>query len=387
MTYHEILNVIIFKRNKIFKVTILSTIFLFLILLFIYPRTYSSTSTILPPENKSQVGSLSSLIGGQDLSSLLTGSFTNANSQLFVEILKSRSVSEFVVRKYNLVEYFNNDIESESADELTKKLNLFINKEGIISVSVDVSTSFIPMLFDDVDTVKKFSANLTNSFIEALDKVNREKLSSRAKRTREYIETELLRTNIQLDSVETALMNFQDTNKTVALPEQVSAVIDAAAKIKSEIVKIEIEIGFLKTNLTDDSRELQSLRKKLAQLQDQYKKMEFGNQDYLLAFKEVPELGKELASLIREVKIQNEVYMMLQQQYYKEKIQENRDLPTVEVLDEAIPPLKADSPRVVVSTILGGIFVFLLMSLIFIVSERKTYLHLSSNKSKEEIIG
>ncbi len=387
MTYHEILNIIIFNRNKILKVTLLTTIFLFLILLFIYPRTYSSTSTILPPENKSQVGSLSSLIGGQDLSGLLTGSFTNANSQLFVEILKSRSVSEFVVRKHNLVEYFNKDSESEAANKLTEKLNLFINKEGIISVSVDVSTSFIPMLFDDVDTMKQFSANLTNSFIEALDKINREKLSSRAKRTREYIETELLRTSIQLDSVETALMNFQDTNKTVALPEQVSAVIDAAAKIKSEIVKTEIEIGFLKTNLTDDSRELQSLRKKLAQLQDQFKKMELGNQDYLLAFKEVPELGKELASLLREVKIQNEVYMMLQQQYYKEKIQENRDLPTVEVLDEAIAPVKAASPRVLLSTVLGGIFVFLLMSLILIISERKTYLHLSSNKSKEEIVG
>ena len=245
---------------------------------------------------------LSSLIGGQDLSGLLTGSFTNANSQLFVEILKSRSVSEFVVRKHNLVEYFNKDSESEAANKLTEKLNLFINKEGIISVSVDVSTSFIPMLFDDVDTMKQFSANLTNSFIEALDKINREKLSSRAKRTREYIETELLRTSIQLDSVETALMNFQDTNKTVALPEQVSAVIDAAAKIKSEIVKTEIEIGFLKTNLTDDSRELKSLRKKLAQLQDQFKKMELGNQDYLLAFKEVPELGKRISFTVKRSK-------------------------------------------------------------------------------------
>ena len=98
-------------------------------------------------------------------------------------------------------------------------------------------------------------------------------------------------------------------------------------------------------------------------------------------------MGKELASLLREVKIQNEVYMMLQQQYYKEKIQENRDLPTVEVLDEAIAPVKAASPRVLFSTVLGGIFVFLLMSLILIISERKTYIHLSSNKSKEEIVG
>ena len=51
--------------------------------------------------------------------------------------------------------------------------------------------------------------------------------------------------------------------------------------------------------------------------------MEMGSQDYLVSFKEVPQLGRELASLLREIKIQNEVYLLLQQQYYKEKIQEH----------------------------------------------------------------
>lgn len=373
MSYHDILNVIIFHRVKILKITILTSIFLFLILLFIYPRTYTSPATILPPENNNQVGSLSSLLGGQDFSGLLSGSFANANSQLFMEILKSRSVAEYVVRKHHLIEYFDVENEYEATKELSNRLNIDINKEGILKVSVNVSTSLVPMIFDEVDDVKKFSAELSNSFIEALDAVNREKLSSKAKRTREYIELELIKTKIQLDSVETALMNFQETNKTIALPEQVTAVIDAAAKIKSEIMKTELEIGLLRTNLTEESRELQSLRKKLAQLKAQYDKMELGNQDYLIAFKEVPELGKQLASLLREVKIQNEVYMLLQQQYYKEKIQENRDLPTVDVLDKAIPPLKPDSPRVLYSTFFGGIFVFLLMSFIFIIAERKNY--------------
>ena len=69
--------------------------------------------------------------------------------------------------------------------------------------------------------------------------------------------------------------------------------------------------------------------------------------------------------------IQNEVYLLLQQQYFKESIQENRDLPTIEVLDEAIPPLKASSPRLIFSTVLGGIFVFLLMALLYVANEMK----------------
>jgi tyrosine-protein kinase Etk/Wzc len=382
VTYHDILNIILFNIRKILKITILSSLLLFLILLFVYPVTYRAPATILPPGNDNQTGSLSSLLSGQDFSGLLTGGLSSANSQLYMEILKSRSAAEYVVRKYNLIDYYNEENIYEAANVLTKHLNVEINKEGIIKLSVEVSTSVIPLVFDDKDAVKEFSAKLANSYVEALDSINREKLSSKAKKAREYIASELLKTSATLDSVENALMNFQERNKTVALPEQLSAAIDAAAELKAEIMKTEIEIGLLRSNLREDSKELIAIRKKLEQLREQYNQMELGNKDYLLAFREVPELGKELATLLREVKIQNEVYTMLQQQYYKEKIQENKDLPTVEVLDEAIPPLKATSPRVVFSTIAGGLFVFLLMSCVVILSEKKTLFYVKRNKSE-----
>lgn len=380
MTYHEILNIILFNIRKILKVTILASLILFLILFLIYPITYNSPATILPPDNENQMGTLGSLLGGQDFSSLLTGDMSSANSQLYMEILKSRSAAEYVVNKFNLVDYYNKDNVYEAAEELTKHLNVGMSKEGIVKVSVSVSTSLIPLLFDNKDSVKEFSAKLSNAYVSALDSINREKLSSKAKKAREYIEVELVKTRASLDSVESALMNFQERNKTVSLPEQLSAAIDAAAKLKAEIVETEIQMGLLKSNLREDSKELIAVRKKLDELKGQYTRMELGNQDYLLAFSEVPELGKQLATLLREVKIQNQVYTMLQQEYYKEKIQENKDLPTVEVLDKAIPPLKASSPRVILSTITGGVFIFLLMSFIVILGERKTLLYKNKNK-------
>jgi uncharacterized protein involved in exopolysaccharide biosynthesis len=157
----------------------------------------------------------------------------------------------------------------------------------------------------------------------------------------------------------------------VSLPEQVKAAIDAAANLKTDIIKTEIELGLLQPNLQADSKTLLTLKSKLQELRSQYSKMEMGNQDYLVAFKDIPELGRELASLVREVKIQSEVYMLLQQQYFKERIQENRDLPTIEVLDEAIPPLNASSPKLVFTTIIGSLMAFILISLVFILKEMK----------------
>lgn len=371
MSYHEILNTIIFYRAPILKVTILSSVILFLILLFVYPISFESPVTILPPEKNNQMGGLSGLLGGEDLSSLITGGMSNANSQLYMEMLKSRSASLYVVRKHNLVKFYDSRNEIEAARKLSEKLIIDINKEGIIKLSVNTSTSLFPMFTSEGDSIKKLSAMLSNSFVEALDLINREKLSSKAKRARVYIEAQLQQTKLLLDSAENSLMLFQKKNKTVSLPEQVKAAIDAAADLKTDIVKTEIELGLLQPNLREDSKTLLTLRSKLQELRNQYNKMEMGNQDYLVAFKDVPEIGRELAKLVREVKIQNEVYMLLQQQYFKERIQENRDLPTIEVLDEAIPPLKASSPRLIFSTVMGGVFIFLLMSLLYIANEMK----------------
>ncbi len=383
MSYHEIINTIIFYWKPILKVTFLSSILLFLILFFIYPVSYEAPVTILPPEKNKSMGGLSSLLGGEDLGSLITTGMSNANSHLFMEILKSRSASLYVVRKHNLVPFFDVKDETEAAKRISEKLTVDVSKEGILKLSVNTSTSLFPFFTSESDTIKKLSADLSNSFVEALDLINREKLSSKAKSARMYIESQIQITKALLDSAENVLMLFQKKNKTVALPEQVKVVIEAAASLKAEILKTEVELGLLQPNLREDSKTLATLKSRLQELRNQYNKMEMGNQDYLLAFKDVPELGRELAKLVREVKIQNEVYLLLQQQYFRERIQENRDLPTIEVLDEAIPPTKVASPKKITSTILGGIFTFLLMSLIIIVSESKKMNYLKK-KSEEK---
>ena len=189
-------------------------------------------------------------------------------------------------------------------------------------------------------------------------------------------------TKAQLDSSENKLMEFQKANKAVALPEQLSAAIDAAAKLKSEIVKTEVDLGLMQESLQPDNKVLIALKDKLQELNNQYNKMEIGNQDYLLAFKDVPELGRQLAGLLRDVKIQNEVYLLLQQQYYKEKIQENKDIPTVQVLDKAIPPLKASGPRVIFSSAAGCVFIFLAVSFFFVLNNREMYNFTNDRKVK-----
>lgn len=367
------LNVILLNLKTILKVTILSTLFLFLILLFIYPRTYQATVSILPPEQENNLSGFGALLGSGDFSNLLSGGMSSASSQLFVEILKSRTAALYVVKKNNLVEYLDAEDNIEAAEKLQKNLNTDITKEGIVNINVDVKSSLIPLIFSDSDSLKKLSALLSNSFIEALDSINREKLSSKARNARIYIEEQIQETRTLLDSAEVALMNFQSKNKTIAIPEQVKAAIEASAQIKSEIIQTEMQLGLIKSDVSENNRLVVALNKKLQELKDQYSQFETGSTDYLLAFKDLPTLEKDLAGLLREVRIQNEVFVLLQQQYFKEKIQENREIPTVEILDEAIPPKKPIAPRIIFSSVMGSLLVFLLIAFLIIVRQTKFY--------------
>lgn len=380
MTLHDIIHVLLINWKTIIKLTLGTVVVIFFYLWLISPVTYNAPVTVLPPAETDQISGLGSLISGSGVGDFLTGKFAPGNSQLFIQILKSRTAAEYVIRKNNLLEFYDEETEYEVIRKLQDDLAMDLSKEGIITLSVNVSTGFLPKLFSDMDSIKILSANISNSFIEALDSINREKVSYRAKRAREYIEAQLIQTKTELDSAEMRLMEFQKENKTISLPEQLTSVIESAAKLKAEIVNTEIEIALLEPNSKPDNKSLQALQKKLYQLQKEYEKFDIDSDDYLVAFSNVPELGMKLAKLMRTIKIKNEVYILLQQQYYKEKIQENRDVPTIDVLDEAIPPNKQISPRLGYNTVVGSVFVLLIVSLFFVIKEKKISIFKKENR-------
>lgn len=382
MKLHDILHILLVSWKTILKYTVGTAVIIFIYLLLISPVTYKAPVTILPPTEPDQLSGLGSLLSGSGVGDFLTGKLAPGNSQLYLQILQSRTAAEYVIRKNDLLEFYGEKKEYEAIKKLQKDLDLDLSKEGIITLSVNISSQYMPLVFSDIESIKKIAAKISNTYIEALDSINREKLSYRAKRGREYIENQLEITKVELDSAEVKLMEFQKKNKTFSLPDQLTSIIESAAKLKVEIVNTEIEIGLLEPNSRPDNKTLIALKKKLKQLNKEYEKFDIDSDDYLVAFSDVPELGMQLAKLLRTVKIKNEVYLLLQQQYYKERIQENRDVPTIDILDEAIPPEKQVAPRLIYSTFLGSIFVLLLVSSFLIIREKKISLFNKENKDK-----
>ena len=352
---------VIFKRRKMIIRNSLLAGLMMLVLSLLLPKTYTATTTLLPPDEGDQNG-LRSLLLNSPVSMFDVPGIPASSSDIFVEILKSRTVAEAVLsKKYkgedteqNLYEIWDIANQTDAMNVLHEKSTIFANEQGIINISVEVQNA-------------ELSAQIANSFVEALDEVNREKSFSRAKNSRIYIEEQLKQTAVRLKKATTALADFQSEFKAVDLQAQTKVSIEKAGEIKGTIMAKEVELKVALQTLKRDNPIIRRLQKEVDELKIQFEHLQFGNsvpfeeqKDYFIPFADVPEVGLRLAEFLRDVKVQETVWQLLNQQFYSAKIQEARDTPTVQVLDAAVQPERRTRPKrkllVVVTSFLTFVF-------------------------------
>jgi uncharacterized protein involved in exopolysaccharide biosynthesis len=64
-----------------------------------------------------------------------------------------------------------------------------------------------------------------------------------------------------------------------------------------------------------------------------------------VAFSKLPTVAQEYATKLRDYKVQEEIYSLLQQQYEQAKILEARDTPNITILDYARVPERRSFPK------------------------------------------
>ena len=127
--------------------------------------------------------------------------------------------------------------------------------------------------------------------------------------------------------------------------------MDAAARVQGEIIAAEAELKGLQQIYSDDNVRVRTLKARLETLQGQLHGMT-GKQaqppaptpDYP-SMTSLPILGYRYSDLYRQTKIQEAIYEFLTQQYETAKIDEAKELPSVRVMDPAVPPERKSSPH------------------------------------------
>ena len=348
LDYLNILN----KHRKFIIIFTLTLTFLVVIISLLMPFTYRSTAVIMPPFNKTGSGILGNLGNLGNVPFFDFGLNDNqAEINIYISILESRNVMEKIVNKYKLVERYQAKNLEEAVRYLREDTAFDFNDEGTLEINVDVSTGWLPDL-KSKEEAAQLAADIANTFLVRLDEVYRQMKTEQAKNHREFIENRYLQNLKDLEKAENDFKAFQEKTGIVALPEQLSATIKTAAEIQAQIISNEVKYGAIKKAYGENYPELRKLeittlelKKKLADLDITGKSTVESNTNSDSKFSKSPVLGMEFLRLERELEVQTEIFKFLTQQYEDAKIQEAKNTPTIQILDNAVKSERKYKPK------------------------------------------
>jgi uncharacterized protein involved in exopolysaccharide biosynthesis len=312
----------------------------------ITPKVYESTASLLVPKESSG----SSFLAGLQASAMLqqfgglAGTSMTPNRDMLMSILKSRTMAQALVERFNLQQRYRKRYVEDTIRELQSAVVISVSKEGVISIRVE-------------DTDAQVAAQMANYYVEQLDRIVSQLDVGEAGQRRVFLTARLAHAKADLDVAEQTLRKFQEQNRAVALQEQTRGAIEAAARIKGEIMASEVQIQVMRNFATDANPEIVALRRRVDEMKRQLAQMQYGDgipaaggagqdrRDYVVSLPKVPEIALEFARLTRDVKIQETVVGLLTQQLEQAKIAEANTLPVVRVLDRATAAERPSKPR------------------------------------------
>ncbi len=364
---------LLWRYNRILIRNILAVAIMTSIIALVIPKTFKSNAILMPPKSQSDKGVLENIEGlafGEILSIP-----SDEHSNTIFAILKSRTMMESIVNEMNLIEKYKADDLEEAVEVLKKNLEFELLEEGTISVNAMVQTPWISTAAAD-DEARELSTEIVSYIISKLDRVNKSLQADEARFHRLFMEERYNESIRHLYDSEEELRVFQHKHNTMNLAEQTKAAIRIGAEIKSQILIDEVKLGMLKKTLKQNHPEVEKLEHEIKELESQYSYLDNQSNDssqqdnnLLPHYSEVPNLEIALTRLKREVEIQSKLYAFLTQKYEESKIQEARDTPTIQVLDDASQPIKRYKPKRTLMVIGYSLIVFVLSSIYVILIE------------------
>lgn len=303
------------RRGTILTLVIVATIVTGVIA-FLLPPWYRAHAELLPPSEEDSGVGLASLLRGVGLPGMKIPTEVSP-ADVFLSVLQSRRINEQMVNRFDLKKRYKKKLMEDAIKELRKHASFKLTEAGTIRISVE-------------DTDPQRAATMVNSYIDLLDRFNRDVRMTKGRRTRMFIESRLAETKEALTLAEQRLTRYQAANKAVALSSQMSSAVEQAASLYARRMRLQVRLGVVRGYSEGSEEEIQ-IRQELAQLDAQMKAL--------------PETGLELARLVRDVKVQESVFEFLTAQYEDARVTEARDVVTVEILDPGTPPERKSRPR------------------------------------------
>lgn len=356
---------LLWKYRRTLARVIAISLLVSLAIAFLIPKEYKSVTSIMPPEQQNSgammlaalaarapgLGTLGTLAGG-----LLGG---HSSGSLFVDLLRSGTVSDHLIDRFNLQHVYRKRYRVDAAKHLAHLTTIAEDKKsGVITISVE-----------DTDRVR--ARDLAQSYLDELNKLVTQTNTSAAHRERIFIEGRLDAVKQDLEKAELELSRFSSRSSAVDIKEQTRAMVDAGARVQAELLVEQSSLQSLRQIYGDSNVRVREAEARIGSLRADLEKMtgasmpeteesvdgslqgSGGAGELYPPLKELPRLAVPYTDLYRRVRVQEAVFELLTQQYEMARLEEARDVPAISVIDApGIPEKKAFPPRLILTMLL-----------------------------------
>ncbi|MBK6538722.1 MAG: hypothetical protein IPG09_13415 [Ignavibacteria bacterium] len=341
------------KHKKIILIySLTAAILSFLLAFFVIKPVFLSTGVIKTATSKSSMlGGLLSTTGLAELGDfgdLAPGSGSSAQDlALYENILMSRGNIEETVLKFNIME-------EEDFKYMFDAIKYF--RENIITINKDKVAGTLSIGIYDIDPSR--AKEIVDFLIYQLNKKNIELSVQNARNNRKFIEERYEIVKNDLKTAEDSLQIYQD-KFGVAPDIQIQVAAKGSLELEAQIKSEEIKLELLSKIISSDQSEVKAQQEKINALKKQL--FEINNSDYSeskLNLKGSPNIILNYFRLRRNVEIQNKILVTLIPMLEQSKIEENRETPTVLILDSPNVPDKKSKPKRLIIIVLSTAVVF-----------------------------
>lgn len=315
-------------------------------------HTFTGTTRVLPPQSQSasagivaQLGGLATLAGG-------LGAFKDP-ADVYVAMLKSRTVADKLVQRFDLVRVRHAATLTEARTALERATQITSGRGGIITVEV-------------TDQDAKRAAELANGYVEELSKLTNVLAVTEASQRRLFFERQLTQAKDGLAKAEGEARQSLLKGGLVQVEGQSKAMIENTARLRAQITVKEVHIGAMRVYATGQNPEMVAAQKELEAMKQELAKLE-GMKDSQVPEQTVDDRGMESVRLLRNVKYYETILELLAKQYELAKLDESRDSGMVQVLDLAVEPDVRSGPKrtqIVLVATLVALFLAVLLALL-----------------------
>ena len=308
------------------------------------PNLYQAKTKLLPPQqSQSGASALLSQLGG--VAGLAAGAAGIKNpSDLYVGILKSRTVSDKLIARFDLKKRYDTEFQEAARNRLQGRTTIVAGKDGMISIEVE-------------DEGQKDVAGMTNAYVDELQRLTQTLAITEASQRRVFYERELEAAKNNLAKVEMSLKGAMDTSGVISVDSESRAILETAARLKAQVSAKEIQLGSMRAFVTAQNPEFRRASEELASLRNELARLEGGRAGTAQAT-DVSKAGLDNIQLMRDLKFYQMLYELLAKQYEVARLDEAKDPALIQVLDPAVQPERKSNPKraliVLAATLLSG---------------------------------